>query len=195
MLFRLFALPVAVAIGAIALAVAPLDAHAAPKAPAKAKTAYDFTFTSIDGAAMPLSAYKGQVLLVVNTASFCGFTKQYDGLEKLYDRLKGRGLVVIGVPSNDFGDQEPGSAKEIKEFCETRFDISFPMSDKQVVTGDKASPFYRWARSTLGWMNAPKWNFHKYLVGRDGKLIDGFGSLTEPDSPKLVAAIEAALKK
>jgi len=160
---------------------------------ADAKTAYDFQFTSIEGKPMPLSEYRGKELLIVNTASECGFTKQYEGLEKLWQEYKDRGLVVIGVPSNDFGGQEPGSDGQIKKFCETHFFVDFPMTSKVVVKGDKAHPFYKWTRSTLGVIAAPKWNFHKYLVAPDGRIVDWFVSSTAPDSEKLKKAIEENL--
>lgn len=160
-----------------------------------ARTAWDFSFTSIDGKPMPLSDFRGQVLLVVNTASFCGFTKQYKALQELHQKYAPQGFAVIGVPSNDFGAQEPKAAGEIKEFCEGMFGVEFPLTDKNVVSGDGAHPFYKWARDELGWMNAPKWNFHKYLVGRDGKLVTSFFSMTTPDADRLVSAVETELKK
>ena len=158
-------------------------------------SAFDFTFNSIDGKPMPLSAYAGKVLMVVNTASFCGFTKQYDALQKVYEAYNNQGLVVIGVPSNDFGGQEPGNAAKIKEFCEGNFGITFPLTEKNVVKGDAAHPFYKWAVSVLGAKAAPGWNFHKYIVGRDGRLVQSFYSGTEPDARDLVAALEAELAK
>jgi len=158
-------------------------------------TAWDFAFTSIDGKPMPLSDFKGKVLLVVNTASFCGFTKQYEALQALDAKYQSQGFHVIGVPSNDFGGQEPKAAGEIKEFCEGMFGVTFPLTDKVVVSGDGAHPFYAWARDQLGWLNAPKWNFHKYLVGRDGKLVTSFYSSTAPDADRLVKAVEAELAK
>jgi glutathione peroxidase len=160
-----------------------------------AETAWDFSFTSIDGKPMPLSDFRGKVLLVVNTASFCGFTKQYKALQELHAKYEGQGFAVIGVPSNDFGAQEPKAEGEIKEFCEGIFGVEFPLTGKNAVTGDAAHPFYKWAREQLGWVNAPKWNFHKYLVGRDGKLVTSFFSVTAPDADRLVSAVEAELKK
>ena len=158
-------------------------------------TAWDFAFTSIDVKPMPLSEFKGKVLLVVNTASFCGFTKQYEALQALDAKYQSQGFHVIGVPSNDFGGQEPKAAGEIKEFCEGMFGVTFPLTDKVVVSGDGAHPFYAWARDQLGWLNAPKWNFHKYLVGRDGKLVTSFFSSTAPDADRLVKAVEEELAK
>ena len=157
-------------------------------------SAYDYSFTTLIGEKpLPLSQFKGKVILIVNTASQCGFTKQYSGLQKLYDDYHDKGLVILGVPSNDFGGQEPGSSDEIAQFCKLNYGVTFPMAAKQVVSGDAAHPFYLWARETLGFGTAPKWNFHKYLVARDGALIDHFNSTTAPDSERLIKAIEAAL--
>lgn len=156
------------------------------------QTAYDFSFAAIDDSPMPLSEYRGKVLLVVNTASECGFTPQYEGLEKLYQAYKDQGLVILGVPSNDFGGQEPGTNSEIKQFCEMRH-ITFPLTGKQVVSGDEAHPFYQWAGKQAGLAGRPKWNFHKYLIGRDGRFLDYFHSTTKPDSDALKTAIEKAL--
>lgn len=164
-----------------------------PAAGAVSTTAYDFSFTSIDGSPLPLSDYRGQVMLVVNTASFCGFTGQYAGLQSLWDRYRDRGFVLIGVPSNDFGAQEPGSSAEIKDFCETHFQIDFPLAEKQRVRGDEAHPFYRWARDSHGALAAPTWNFHKYLVDREGNLVQSFDTRVAPDGSKLTAAIEELL--
>jgi len=158
------------------------------------KTAYDFSFKTLVGQeAMPLSAYQGKVLLIVNGASKCGFTGQYDGLQKLYDKYKEKGLVVIVVPSNDFGRQEPGTSQEIASFCKLNYGVTFPMASKEIVSGDNPHPFYAWAKSELGFGTAPKWNFHKYLVNRQGKLVDYFNSTTGPDSDRLVKAVEKAL--
>ena len=160
---------------------------------AKDKSAHDFSFTSIEGKPMPLSAYKGKTLLVVNTASQCGLTPQYKGLEALWQRYKDKGLVVIGVPSNDFGAQEPGSESEIKSFCETRFGVDFPLTNKQSVIGSGAHPFYKWVAEKLGEDAAPKWNFHKYLIAPDGSLAGTFGSRTPPDAADLTKAIDESL--
>ncbi|OYW56447.1 MAG: glutathione peroxidase [Hyphomicrobium sp. 32-62-53] len=158
-------------------------------------SAYDFSFTSIDGKPMPLSEFKGKAVLVVNTASFCGFTQQYKGLQALYEKYEAKGFVVVGVPSNDFGAQEPGSATQIKEFCEGAFGITFPLTEKVPVTGAAAHPFYQWAVASLGPKSAPGWNFHKYLVGRDGRIVSSFYSGAAPDSKEVVAAVEAELAK
>lgn len=164
--------------------------------PAQAVSAHDFAFTTLIGnQPLPLAQFKGKVLLVVNTASECGFTPQYKGLEALYRRYKDRGLVVIGVPSNDFGAQEPGSSETIADFCRLNYGVSFPMAAKVHVKGEDAHPFYQWARERFGLMGAPKWNFHKYLVAPDGRLVDYFHSTTTPESPRLVQAIEALLRE
>lgn len=160
---------------------------------ATAQTAYAFRLTSIDGKPMPLSAYRGTVMLVVNTASMCGFTPQYEGLENLQKRYQARGFTVIGIPSGDFRNQEYDDNARIKQFCESKFGINFPLAEKSVVTGADALPFYQWARASLAAENAPKWNFHKFLVGRDGRLIAGFPSKVAPESPELTGAIERAL--
>lgn len=158
-----------------------------------ASTASGYQFEAIEGGKLPLGKWQGKVLLVVNTASFCGYTRQYEGLQTLWQRYEKRGLVVIGVPSNDFGAQEPKSESEIADFCQGAFGITFPLTSKEAVLGPQAHPFYRWARETLGAANAPRWNFHKYLVGRDGKLIAGYGAGVEPLSPALIKAIETAI--
>ncbi len=160
-----------------------------------AMDAHDFQFTSIEGDPLPFSSYRGKAVLVVNTASFCGFTPQYTALQGLWERYRDRGLVVLGVPSNDFGGQEPGSAAEIKEFCEVNFGVDFPLTEKAVVRGDGAHPFYRWALMELGEGAAPRWNFHKYVIGPDGELVSWFPTRVRPESPRLIAAIEAVLPK
>ncbi|MBC7987303.1 MAG: redoxin domain-containing protein [Sphingomonadaceae bacterium] len=162
----------------------------AAAAPAGVTTAYDITMKTIDGKPMPFSAYRGKVLLVVNTASFCGFTPQYEALQKVQKTFTPKGFSVIGVPSGDFLGQEYKSNSEIKQFCESKFGINFPMTEKSKVTGRDAAPFFAWAGASLG---APKWNFHKYLVGRDGRLIAGFPSTVKPDAPEVTLAIEKAL--
>jgi glutathione peroxidase len=162
-------------------------------APADPASAFEHEFEAIEGGKLPLAQWRGKALLVVNTASFCGFTPQYEGLQALWERYEAKGLVVIGVPSNDFGEQEPKAESEILGFCKGAFGITFPLTTKQVVKGQQAHPFYLWARQTLGAGQAPSWNFHKYLVDRDGKLIAGYGSNVEPLSPELTKAIEAAL--
>jgi glutathione peroxidase len=157
-------------------------------------SAHDFTFQSIDGEKLPLSKFKGKALLVVNVASQCGLTPQYSGLEALWRDRRDGGLVILGVPANDFGSQEPGSENEIKTFCETRFGVDFPMTAKEHVIGAQAHPLYKWVAGELGEDAAPKWNFHKYLFNRDGSIAGTFGSRTEPGAADLGAAIDEALR-
>ncbi len=157
--------------------------------------AHDFHFKSIDGDPMPLSKFQGKVVLVVNTASQCGFTRQYGGLVELWNKFKNDGLVVLAVPSNDFGGQEPGTSEEIKTFCEVTFGVDFPMTQKVSVAGHQAHPFYKWAKEELGRRARPRWNFHKYVVGKDGELLDWFGSMTLPNSSRITKAIEKALQQ
>jgi glutathione peroxidase len=145
-----------------------------------------------DGKAMPLCQYAGKVILVVNTASFCGFTSQYEGLEKLYARLKDKGLVVVGFPSNDFGEQEPGSDKEIADFCRLTYGVEFPMLAKTTVKGRDANPFYLKLAEITG--SRPKWNFHKYLINRDATQVAAYTSFTKPDDKDLLKKIDEFLK-
>jgi glutathione peroxidase len=158
------------------------------------KTLFDFSLIGNDGKPMPLAQFKGKVVLLVNTASECGFTPQYEGLEKLWEAKAAQGLVIIGVPSNDFGAQEPGSAGEIATFCKLNYGVTFPLADKAVVSGTDAVEVYKWAGEFAGALGRPKWNFHKYLFGRDGKFIDWFASTTEPMSDKITHAVEMAVK-
>lgn len=158
-------------------------------------SAHDFEFTGIDGKPMPMTQFKGKVVLLVNTASQCGFTPQYADLEAVYKTYRDKGLVVLGVPSNDFGAQEPGTAAQIKDFCEVNFSIDFPLTDKQVVTGPNAHPLYQWIAKELGEGALPKWNFHKYLIGADGALVEVFPTPVKPTDTKVTKAIEAALQK
>jgi glutathione peroxidase len=159
-----------------------------------ADSVYDFTMNSIDGKPQALSVYKGQVLLIVNTASKCGFTKQYAGLQPLYEKYKDRGLVVLGFPANNFGGQEPGSNEEIQQFCTTRFNVTFPMFGKISVKGDNIHPLYAWLTAHPNGKPV-SWNFNKFLIGRDGNLVAHFGSRTAPESEELIAAIEKALNQ
>ena len=158
------------------------------------KTAHDFSFRSIDGAPLPLSTLKGKAVLVVNVASRCGLTPQYAGLEQLWKNKRDAGLVVLGVPCNDFGAQEPGSESEIKTFCATNYKVDFPLTAKEHVVGGEAHPLYKWVASELGEAATPKWNFHKYLFNKDGSIAGTFGSRTTPDDAGLNEAIDAALK-
>ena len=154
---------------------------------------FDLSFDAIDRSPMPLAQYEGRPILLVNTASLCGFTPQYDGLQAVWEKYRDQGLVVIGAPSNDFGGQEPGSNGEIKKFCETNFNISFPLTDKVDVTGADAHPVFQWAKRSFGAAAEPKWNFHKILIGRDGAVAAAFPSSVEPGSERLTRAIESAL--
>ena len=157
-------------------------------------SALNFSFLALRGnESIQLSNYKGKVILIVNTASHCGFTKQYKGLQALYEKYQDKGLLIIGVPSNDFGAQEPGSAEEIANFCQINYGVSIPMTAKTHVKGDKAHPFYQWARTELGFGTAPKWNFHKYLINREGQLVNYFNSTTSPESARFIKAVEALL--
>ncbi len=151
--------------------------------------AYDFEFKSIDGGIVKLSDYQNKIIIIVNVASRCGFTNQYKDLQIIWDNYKDRNLVVIGVPTNNF-KQEPGSNKEIKEFCETNFNINFPMTEKINVIGDNAHPFYKWAKENYGKKAIPKWNFHKIIIGKNGKIEDTFSSITKPSSNKFISTIE-----
>ncbi|EME71579.1 phospholipid hydroperoxide glutathione peroxidase [Paramagnetospirillum caucaseum] len=148
---------------------------------------------AISGGRIEADTLKGKVVLVVNTASKCGFTPQYQGLQSLWREYRGRGLLILGVPSNDFGSQEPGANSEVASFCEINFGVDFPLLEKQAVTGTDAHPFYRWAAERTGPLGVPRWNFHKILVGRDGRMVDWFASTTAPDSGRLRAAIDKAL--
>ena len=155
--------------------------------------AYDFTFYALDGSALPFKKFEGKVVLVVNTASECGYTPQYEGLEKLWQQDRDKGLVVLGVPCNDFGGQEPGTEAEIGTFCQKNYGVTFPLTAKYHVRGGEAHPFYKWAGEKAGLLGRPKWNFHKYLIGRDGKLIGWFSTQAKPGGPKITAAIAKAL--
>jgi glutathione peroxidase len=167
--------------------------------PSFASGLFDLKVNRITGESESLSKYKGKVLLIVNTASRCGFTSQYAGLQALYDKYKDRGFFVLGFPSNDFGAQEPGTAKEIKNFCETRFKVNFPLFEKGVVSGSHKQPLYAWLVS-----NEPgarkdstsevSWNFEKFLVGKDGKVLARFRSSKSPENDDVVRAVESALK-
>lgn len=178
----------AMAVSLFVMLGGPMSAEAAGTGPAHA-----FSFTSIDGAPLAMADFAGKAVLVVNTASRCGFTPQYEGLQTLWETYKDRGLVVLGVPSNDFGGQEPGTEAEIKSFCETTFSVDFPMTEKQVVIGDGAHPFYRWAAAAGGAEQTPRWNFHKYLIGPDGALVAAIPTRVAPTDPQAIALIEKSL--
>ncbi len=162
-----------------------------------ASSIYDFTLNSIDGQPVPLSAYQGKVVLLVNVASKCGFTPQYKELEALYEKYKDQGLVVVGFPANNFMAQEPGTNEEIKTFCTRTYNVTFPMYSKISVKGDDKAPLYQFltdksANPSTG--GEIKWNFTKFLVGKDGKVIGRFEPAVKPDAPQVVAAIEKALQ-
>ena len=157
------------------------------------KLFYDLKIKSITGDELNIAEMKGKTILLVNVASKCGFTKQYDELQQLYDNFKDKGLIVIGIPSNQFGGQEPGSESEIKNFCETNFDITFPMTSKYDVKGKNAHSIYIWAKESYGNSTVPKWNFHKILINKEGKVEDTFVSFTNPLSKKIINKLEQIL--
>lgn len=195
----LLGLAVAVAAAAAVARVeepAPQGEQTKEKAPVH--SLYEFTMSDIDGKETSLGTYKGKVLLLVNTASRCGFTPQYEGLEKLYEQYKERGFVVLGFPANDFLGQEPGTNAEIKQFCSSKYAVTFPMFAKISVKGDRKAPLYKYLtekQSNPQFAGEISWNFNKFLVGRDGAILNRFGSRTAPDDKELIAAIEAALAK
>ena len=156
-------------------------------------SAHDFEFESIDGEPLPLKRFAGHPVLIVNTASECGYTPQYAGLQSLWRDYREDGLVVLGVPSNDFGAQEPGDEAQIKTFCELNYSVDFPMTSKVSVLGGGAHPFYRWIESEFGEAAAPRWNFHKYLLDADGALIAMWPSDVDPQSEAIVDAVKALL--
>lgn len=161
------------------------------------KSIYQFSMKTIDGEAKSLADYKGEVVLIVNTASECGFTYQYEGLEKLYKKYKDQGFKVLGFPANNFGAQEPGSNQQIKQFCTSKFDVTFPMFEKISVKGEDMHPLYAYLsnKSENGTVDqAPKWNFYKYLVNKEGKVVASFSSRVKPMSDELTSEIEALLK-
>ena len=157
------------------------------------KKFFELNIKSLNGEIINLSQYDGKAILLVNVASNCGFTKQYADLQSLWNQYKDKGLIVLGVPSNQFGKQEPGTNDEIKKFCEVNFNISFPMTDKVDVKGENAHPIYIWAKENFGSSAIPKWNFHKILINREGKIHDTFSSLTRPTSKKIINQIDKIL--
>ena len=157
------------------------------------KLAYDFKFKDLDGSALNLSEYKGKVVIVINVASQCGFTNQYEDMQNVWEQYQSRGIVMLGVPSNDFGKQEPGSNEDIKNFCEAKFGITFPMTEKVSVKGTDAHPFYIWAEKNHGKSAVPKWNFHKIIINKEGKIEKTFSSITNPSSKKFKEFIENLL--
>jgi glutathione peroxidase len=157
------------------------------------KIFFDLNIKDIDGKIINLSKYNNKVILLVNVASKCGFTKQYTHMQKLWETYKDKGLIVLGVPSNQFGGQEPGKNSEIKDFCETNFNITFPMTGKYDVKGENAHPIYLWAKETYGSSTIPKWNFHKILINKDGNVEDTYASFTNPMSKKILKKLEQIL--
>jgi len=157
------------------------------------KLAYEFSFNDLDGSLLNLSDYKNKVIVIVNVASKCGFTNQYEDMQKTWELYQDKGVVIIGIPSNDFGSQEPGNSEEIKNFCEAKFGISFPMTEKISVKGDNAHPFYLWARKNHGKSAVPKWNFHKIIINKNGQIAETFSSITNPSSKKFIKTIEKLL--
>ena len=157
------------------------------------KKLYDIEIESITGEIISLNKYKGKTILLVNVASNCGFTKQYDDLQNLWEKYREKDLIVIGMPSNQFGGQEPGSNTEIKDFCETNFNINFLMTSKQDVKGENAHEIYKWAKISYGKSAIPKWNFHKILINNEGIIVDTFASFTNPMSKKVISKIEKIL--
>jgi glutathione peroxidase len=158
------------------------------------KLAYDFSFNDLDGSILKLSDFKDKVIIVVNVASQCGFTSQYEDMQKIWEKYQNKQLVVIGVPSNNFGNQEPGGSKEIKTFCEAKFGITFPMTEKVNVKGDNIHPFYSWAKKNHGKNAVPKWNFYKIIIGKDGKIAETFTSMTNPSSKKFIKVIDKLIE-
>jgi glutathione peroxidase len=180
---------------ALAAAAAPLAGRAARAQPAMSRiTAYAFSFRALDGGDISLADYTGRPLLIVNTASLCGYTPQYAGLQQLWAEFHGRGLMIIGVPSNDFGGQEPGGSSEIAQTAQHQYGVTFPITAKAVVNGPDAHPFYRWAAAARP-KDVPRWNFHKYLIGRDGYIADVFASAVEPSDTRVKTAIARTLSE
>tara|TARA_B100001063_G_scaffold177348_2_gene166279 strand:- start:2646 stop:3158 length:513 start_codon:yes stop_codon:yes gene_type:complete len=157
------------------------------------KVFFNFNIKDINNEEIDLSIYKNKTILLVNVASNCGFTQQYTELQELYEKYSNRGFVVLGVPSNQFGGQEPGTNDQIKDFCETNFDITFPMTSKYNVKGSDAHPIFIWAKDNFGKSAVPKWNFHKILINKNGKIEDAFSSFTKPMSKKLTNKLEKIL--
>ena len=181
--------------GGKAVYTAPLktDRQTPAKEITAVTTAHDIEFTSIDGQPLPLSQFEGKALLVVNTASQCGYTGQYEGLQSLWSELQADGLVILGVPSNDFGGQEPGTEADVKRFCEINYGVTFPLTEKTTVKGPDAHPFYALASDVLGAEARPQWNFHKILIGPDGVPVKAFPSGVKPQDKELVDAIRSVL--
>ena len=157
------------------------------------KLAYDFDFKDLDGSQLALKQYKNKVIVVINVASQCGFTNQYEDMQKIWEKYQNKGLIILAVPSNDFGGQEPGNNTEIKIFCESKFGITFPITEKTSVKGKNAHPFYAWAKNNYGKSAIPKWNFYKIVINKKGKISTTFSSMTNPSSKKFIKTIEKLL--
>ncbi len=177
------------------LAVFAVFFFVASTAMAEEKSVHDFSFKTIEGDAMPMSQYAGKVILLVNTASKCGYTPQFEGLQTLWTQYKDKGLVIVGVPSGNFKEQELDTGKEIKEFCEINYGVNFPLAEKNNVIGDKAHPLYVWLKSKLGNESRPKWNFHKYLIDSKGNPVTYFPTKVKPMSAEVIENIEFELAK
>ena len=158
------------------------------------KLFFDFEIKDINNKFIKLNEFRGKTVLLVNVASNCGFTKQYSELQILYDKYKEKNFIVLGIPSNQFGGQEPGTNSEIKNFCETNFDITFPITSKTYVKGENAHEIYKWAKKNYGKSTVPKWNFHKILINKEGKVEDTFASFTKPTSKKIINKLGQLLK-
>ncbi len=176
-----------------AVATPALAQGSKTEAPMSRLTAYAFSFARLDGGDIRLADFAGKPILVVNTASLCGYTPQYAGLQDLWTRFHDSGLMILGVPSNDFGGQEPGGAADIKETANHQYGVTFPLAAKAAVKGPAAHPFYKWAAAERP-LETPRWNFHKYLIGRDGHIAAAFSTATEPQDPKVIAAIAREIK-
>jgi glutathione peroxidase len=168
------------------------SAPAAAQSSMSRVSAHAFSFATLDGGTLRLAAHAGKPILIVNTASLCGYTPQYSGLQQLWTRFGPRGLLIVGVPSNDFGSQEPGGASDVAHTAHGQHGVTFALAAKAEVKGPNAHPFYRWATLERP-LDTPRWNFHKYLIGRDGRIVAAFASAVEPTDPRLVAAIEKEL--
>lgn len=171
------------------------SANSSSKASSKISNVYSFSFEGLKDKKIDLANFKNKVILIVNTASKCGFTNQFGSLEKIYQKYRDQGFEIIGIPSNDFGGQEPLANNEILSFCQKNYNITFTLTQKQIITGKDAHPLYKFAEEKFGVIGSPKWNFHKYLIDRNGQLVDFFISSTTPDSDKITKAIEKELKK
>jgi len=178
---------------ALAAVAGPLATRAARAQAAMSRiTAYAFSFPALDGGDIRLAEYTSRPLLIVNTASLCGYTPQYAGLQELWTEFHGRGLMIVGVPSNDFGEQEPGGASDIAQTAQHQYGVTFPIAAKAVVKGPNAHPFYKWAAEARP-KDVPRWNFHKYLIGRDGYIAEVFPSAVEPSDTRVKTAIARTL--